>query len=138
VVPPLRERIAEDPEELNDLLTYTVEKIVGKPSLKLVAMVRKTILNQLGLNYAWPGNVRELAQCVRRLLLKRTYTGKPACPSGKGLHAELAIHNDQGYLSAQEALKAYCRLLYDKHGTLGAVARITRLDRRTVKKYIHS
>jgi DNA-binding transcriptional regulator LsrR (DeoR family) len=39
-------------------------------------------------------------------------------------------------LTAQELLSRYCSNLYMKHGTYEAVARITDLDRRTVRKYI--
>lgn len=137
VVPPLRERLQEEPEELDDLLTYTIEKIVGKPSSKLVTLVKKSIMSQLGQTYPWPGNVRELGQCVRRILLKRSYT-QETIPPVAGHSSELAAHVDQGQMTAQDLMTAYCRQLYDKHGTLGEVARITRLDRRTVKKYVES
>jgi hypothetical protein len=42
----------------------------------------------------------------------------------------------EGKIDAQTVLARYCRLLYDRHGTFEEVARITRLDRRTVKKYL--
>jgi transcriptional regulator with GAF, ATPase, and Fis domain len=138
VVPPLRERIAEDPLELDDLISHTVEKIVGKPSSSLSAMVKQTIIREPGRNYPWPGNVRELNQCVRRILLKRTYSVNKEKADLTGQVPGLTIHNEQGFLSASDVLQSYCKLLYDRHGTLGEVARITRLDRRTVKKYIYS
>ena len=43
---------------------------------------------------------------------------------------------EEGSLSAQEVMTSYCNMLYNKHGTYEKVAEITRLDRRTVKKYI--
>ena len=43
---------------------------------------------------------------------------------------------EAGTLSASGVLAAYCALLYEKHGTLAEVARLTKLDRRTVKKYV--
>lgn len=135
VVPPLRDRIREQPGELEDLLAHTVEKIVGRPSEDLASMVGKEIGCRLGRDYAWPGNVRELGQIVRRVLLKRTVQDgawtTPA-PGGTGL-PELM---DPGRMSAMDLVKTYCRMLYDRHGNLGEVARITLLDRRTVKKYI--
>ncbi|MBU1171439.1 MAG: sigma 54-interacting transcriptional regulator [Proteobacteria bacterium] len=137
VVPPLRDRLGEEPGELDDLLAYTLEKIVGKPSLKLVTMVRKTMASQLGPDYPWPGNVRELGQCVRRILLKRSYS-QEVYTTVKGPVSELAVQVDEGKMTAGELMTAYCKQLYDTHGTLGEVARITKLDRRTVKKYIES
>jgi DNA invertase Pin-like site-specific DNA recombinase len=41
-----------------------------------------------------------------------------------------------GKLNAQTLIGGYCRLMYQRHGTYEAVARITGLDRRTVKKHI--
>jgi len=135
VVPPLRERIREDAGELDDLLVHAVEKIVGRPSEDLVVMVNKEILGRLGRDYPWPGNVRELGQMVRRVLLKRTVQDRAwSAPAsgGTGLPGLM----DQGRMSAMDLVKTYCRMLYDRHGNLGEVARITLLDRRTVKKYI--
>lgn len=135
IVPPLRERIREAPDELEDLLVHTVERIVGKPSIELARMVEKALAAQLEKNYPWPGNVRELGQYVRRILLKRTCT-HASYPAVSKPGSELESLMDKGNLSAQDLLKDYCRRLYDKYGTLGEVARITLLDRRTVKKYI--
>ncbi|MFZ5570423.1 MAG: sigma-54-dependent transcriptional regulator [Thermodesulfobacteriota bacterium] len=134
-VPPLRQRIQEAPEELDRLLYFTVEKMIGTPSPELVAAVRAVIDKQLGPNYAWPGNVRELEQCVRRVLLKGTYAGDFQLAATE-LNAKLKHHIDGGDISAQHLTSAYCSLLYQRHGTFEEVSRRTALDRRTVKKYI--
>ena len=42
-VPPLRQRLEEDPNELDALLSHTVERMVGNPSPELVAMVHNVI-----------------------------------------------------------------------------------------------
>ncbi|MFZ5572540.1 MAG: sigma 54-interacting transcriptional regulator [Thermodesulfobacteriota bacterium] len=153
IVPPLRERIVEDPHELEDLVANTIEKIVGEPSPKLTDMIMDTIYKEPGRDYSWPGNVRELSQCVRRILLKQTYSkrnaGKVTNMLGKsrtgGTRSDFVstipgfpINNCKEFPTAQEILQFYCKFLYDKHGTLGEVSRVTRLDRRTVKKYIYS
>lgn len=43
---------------------------------------------------------------------------------------------DQAKLSASQLLAGYCISLYNRLGTFEAVAKVTKLDRRTVKKYI--
>ncbi len=134
-MPPLRQRLQEAPEELDQLLAFTVEKMIGKPSAELVATVRSVIHKQLGENYAWPGNVRELEQCVRRVLLKGSYAGDFQ-PAATELNAKLKHHIDSGDISAQHLTSAYCSLLYQRHRTFEEVSRRTGLDRRTVKKYI--
>jgi DNA-binding NtrC family response regulator len=136
-VPPLRQRIQEDPRELDILLSLTVERLVGKPSPELTGMVRAAIDDQLGADYPWPGNVREVEQCVRRVLLKGSYSGHTAfSPPGGGLGSRLIAGIEQGSIEAGSLVSGYCYLLYQRHQNFEEVARRTALDRRTVKKYI--
>lgn len=134
-VPPLRLRLKEDFSELEELLSYTIERILGVPSPDLVKMVRKVIYKHPGKNYTWPGNVRELSQCVRRILLNHNYTGIPKI-EGPVPQSKLSSKMEKGSLDALALTQSYCHLLYQNYGTYGEVARRTKLDRRTVKKYI--
>lgn len=137
-VPPLRQRLQEDPAELQRLLTRTVERILGSSSLELVTLVAETIEKSLPANYPWPGNVRELEQCTRRILLKRGYEGD----MGGGREADdaerLAQAIRQGNLTARELLGGYCKQLHKVLGSYDAVAKRVDLDWRTVKKYVEA
>ena len=133
-VAPLRDRIKDDPHELDDLLNVIVTKILGVESPEAVDHLLGLMMEQLGLDYDWPGNVRELAQCVRRLILNQNYKGLPA--EGAGRSSRFVMDLDKGNIDAQTLLKRYCNSLYRRYGTYGEVARRTELDRRTVKKYI--
>ena len=135
VSPPLRQRIAEDPRELDLLLERTIARMLGEDSAEVAALVRESIRTQLGDGYAWPGNVRELEQCVRRIVLKRRYEGDGHLRDDD-LRNTLLSGVDSGTLNAQQVLSAYCTLLHERLGTYEQVARRTGLDRRTVKKYI--
>lgn len=135
IVPPLRQRVAEDPSELDRLLDITIRRLVGRPSPKLAADIRKTIDTNLGPEYLWPGNVRELEQCVRRIFLKGRYAGDDAVADGD-LEQTLVNGIDQGNIDSYQLTSGYCYLLYQRHQTFEEVARRTGLDRRTVKKYI--
>ena len=135
VVPPLSRRIGEDDGELDDLLAHTVSRILGNPSDDLARMARKVVDSRLGRDYPWPGNVRELEQCVRRVLLKGTYEGDVK-PAARDLLSRISDGMASESWDAGELLAGYCKLLHQRHGTYEAVARRTRLDRRTVKKYI--
>ncbi len=135
VVPSLRQRIEEDPGELDDLLAHTIIRLLGRPSSELVEMTLSVIHKQLGKGYPWPGNVRELEQCVRRVLLNRNYSGDHKAVSSD-LQSYLAENMGNGTLDAQSLLSGYCAMLYRRYGTFEEVARRTCLDRRTVKKYI--
>ena len=135
-VPPLRVRIHQDPDELNALLSYTIERMLTRSSPELEKEVRTVIDKNLGPDYAWPGNVRELEQCVRRVTLKKNYEGDIKSVLPDDLKARLVKGIESGELDAQNLIAGYCTLLYKRYGTFEDVARRINLDRRTVKKYI--
>jgi len=136
IVPPLRLRIQQDRQELDDLLRHTLTRILGEPAPEIFEKVRGITEKQLPLEYPWPGNVRELEQCVRRILLKNNYSiDTEAIPAHTNVQQFFNSINE-GTINAQELLSGYCKLLYEQFGTYEAVSRRTALDRRTVKKYI--
>ena len=76
VVPPLRQLLHEDSQELEVLLEHVVKRILGEASSSLVKTIRDILDGELGRNYQWPGNVRELEQAVRCILLNGRYLGE--------------------------------------------------------------
>ena len=133
-VPPLAQRVMENPDELAELVEHFTALITGRESTELAGRVLETIDTQLGRHYPWPGNVRELAQCIRRVILKRSYEGQQI--KTHNLTDQLKAGVESGALTADELLDGYCKMLYDRCGTYEEVARLTGLDRRTVKKRI--
>ncbi len=131
-VPPLRQRLAEDPQELARMVEHLLGRLVGPQGRDLAPMVLDRLEEGIGPRYPWPGNVRELEQAVRRVILTGTCAreGLPFPDPDTGLDADEP--------SATLLLQRYCRRLYDRHGTYQEVARRTGLDRRTVKKHIDS
>ena len=132
-VPSLRTRLGENPGELTLLVENLCTRIVGQADAELAAEVRTAIERDLGSDYGFPGNVRELEQCVRRVLLTGACTADSAS-AAPGSHAG----SELGELdwSAEQLLGRYCAALYQRHQSYVEVARITGLDRRTVKKHI--
>ena len=135
VVPSLQQRVRENPVELDELIAYTVKRITGQRDTGLNKIVKEIINKDLGKDYHWPGNVRELAQCIRRVIIRRSYQGDVTLRS-RGIKEELLKGIESGTMSAHDLLAAYCNTLYSEYGTYQDVARITGLDRRTVKKQI--
>jgi DNA-binding NtrC family response regulator len=133
-VPPLAQRVQENPDELAELVEHFTSLITGRKNTELAGRVLETIDKQLGRHYPWPGNVRELAQCIRRVILKRSYEGQKA--QSQTLQDQLKSGIDNGTLTADELLDGYCKMLYDRCGTYEEVAKLTAMDRRTVKKRI--
>ena len=136
-VPPLRTRIWEKPSELDDLLDFTIKRMTGTRSEKLILKVKRVIDRGLGKDYQWPGNVRELEQCVRSVLLRRDYKGKQKYKEKTGsLKQELLQGISDQNISVSSMVSGDCKLLYDELGTYEKVANQTGLDRRTIKKHI--
>lgn len=137
IVPTLRNQIKEDPKSFNEILKHTVDRIMGKPSTELHAPIKDTLISELDKDYAWPGNVREMEQAIRRILITSQYeaNSKEGSPP---VQDPIFTHIQEGNLDAKNLLEAYCTALYQKYGTYEKVAQITKLDRRTVKKYIRS
>jgi len=134
-VPSLRQRISENSSELTLLLKNTVRKITQTDFPEMYEIVHNTISKNLDKNYPWPGNVRELEQCVRRILLTKSYHGDLKNVN-KDLSSKIINAVDNGNYDAQTLIANYCKLLYQRYGTYQDVAEITKLDRRTVKKYV--
>ncbi len=135
VVPGLSQRLGENPAELNNLITGLLKRVFASPDADLVARIEQRIRSAVPADYAWPGNVRELEQCIRRICLTGGYrVAEHLAPVGG--HAGFAVDESDGSVSAQQLIKEYCRYLYELHGSYEAVARIVRLDRRTVRKHV--
>jgi len=132
-VPSLRQRIQELPSEIDLLIEMMVTRMTGADSPELAGMVKGILEQSVGRDYHWPGNVRELEQAVRRILLTRAYAGQH---QDLDLKAALQSGIENGTLDAEALLSGYCTLLHQRHGTFEEVSRRTRLDRRTVKKYV--
>ncbi len=135
VVPALRDRIRDRPEELSELVAVVMQRMTGEQDSvavdKTVAVLRK----DLPRDYGWPGNVRELEQAVRRILLTGRYSGREAAQPRD--REECFVESArQGRLSADELIGRYCAMLYERNPVYSDVAAATELDRRTVRKHV--
>ena len=135
VVPPLRQRIQEDPGELDDLLVHLVQRLTGESCGELVEYIRRTFRSQIAKLYPWPGNVREVEQAVRRIILTGSYEGdyRSVAPDSR---EKLRRAIDTGSLEVEELLANYCAMLYEQYKNYEEVGRRTGMDRRTVKRYV--
>jgi len=136
-VPPLRQRIQQDPKELHQLIEHTLARMLGEPAAELVTQVETSLRRNVDGRYPWPGNVRELEQAIRRILVTGDYTAN-ATPHSASLQDQLIAGIEAQSLNAENLLAGYCKVLYETTGNYEAVGRRTNLDRRTVKKYVKS
>jgi transcriptional regulator with AAA-type ATPase domain len=133
---PLREQLADSPEDLHHLVLFAAQRIAGDDAEDLAREVEQWIETRLGRDYPWPGNIRELEQCVRNCLVRGEY--HPACPKEAAADAEKAwlAEAEQGSLTADALLTHYCRWVYRQDGTYEGTAERIGLDRRTVKRRV--
>lgn len=133
-VPSLHQRLLENQQELGNLITDLLKRVIDNPDRHLASRIEKQIRTNIPEHYAWPGNVRELEQCIRRICLTGSYS--IAEESGLTTRHTFSLPENHSESTAQHLMQQYCRFLYDRYGSYEAVARITHLDRRTVKKHI--
>ncbi len=130
-VPTLRQRLAEDPGELDLLLETILERTAGERWSELLPTVRECLEKSPGRDYHWPGNVRELEQAVRRLLLHGTYESEPSHDN----HFKEFQGIAQAALTVDELLRRYCSHAVRTFGTRAEAARRLEIDVRTLQKY---
>jgi transcriptional regulator with AAA-type ATPase domain len=133
--PTLRARLDECPEELALLVGTLAERIAGlEVGPRLAEDVLACIERDLGGRYEWPGNVRELEQCVRNVLVRKSY--RP--PRRVAAPAELDRALLASGLTTEALVRRYSKLHYEKLGNYVEVGRRLGLDRRTVKEHVEA
>lgn len=141
--PSLREQLDDRPTAIKGLILNLATRIAGDEAVAVAADTEDWIARQLPDDYAWPGNIRELEQCVRNVMVRKSYQprrrGVPpgtdaaggALSSGDADGWLRAIHERQW--SAEELLSVYITWVYAHVGTFEGTAAQLGLDRRTVK-----
>ncbi len=135
-LPPLRERLKEDPGELDILLESILGRLSGEITARERNAVKKALISGAGASYSWPGNVRELEQAAKRVILTGSYGFCPCSAVEAPPGADLARAMESGALTAQEVVERYAAMLYEKYGSYEEVARRAGIDRRTAKKHV--
>ena len=133
--PSLREQIDDTPAVLDDLILFMVRRSVGDAADGCFPEVRAWIQKHLPADYAWPGNYRELEQCVRNVIIRRSY--QPLAPPA-AKPDPIAHRMKEGTLRMDELISYYAALVYRKTGSYEEAARRLDMDRRTVKAKVET
>ena len=133
-LPSLRQRLDENPEELDLLVADIVGRLAGAPDAALSDRIVSALRRNLPPGYAWPGNVRELEQATKSVLLTGSYAGDPCVAAGSDDDETRRIL--AGGVSLEELDRWYCRRLYGRLGSYGLVAARLGVDWRTVKRLV--
>jgi transcriptional regulator with AAA-type ATPase domain len=139
--PSLADQIRDSPGVLGELVHYMTLRTVGDEAERCLPEVEEWIAKQLPADYAWPGNYRELEQCVRNVIIRRSY--QPLAQASNGNPAnrnedEFFARFRAGQLSADELLSRYAARVYQLTGSYEEAARRMGVDRRTVKAKVES
>jgi DNA-binding NtrC family response regulator len=129
--PSLRDQIHDSPGAFRELLHYMTLRTVGDEAERCLPEIEQWISANLPADYPWPGNYRELEQCVRNVIIRRSYL--PIATTQPPPDESFASRLEAGQLSADELLSHYAAKVYRLTGSYDAAARRLGLDRRTVK-----
>ena len=129
----LREQINDSPAVLHDLLLYMLRRALGEEAEQCLPEVETWIKTNLPADYHWPGNYRELEQCVRNIVIRRSYQ-----PIARESSATFPANLQAGRATADELLCWYAALVYRQAGSYEEAARRLALDRRTVKSKVEA
>lgn len=143
--PTLHEQLVESPEDLLELTRFIARQLL--PELpeevdSLAAEASQWIEQHFGNSYDWPGNIRELEQCVRNVLIRKSYTPSsrasfqitegPRCAPTKGAN-DFVRSLLAGELTLDAVEENYASLVYAQVGRYDLAAQRLGVDWRTLK-----
>ena len=133
--PSLREQLDECPDDIERLLLFIARRVTPAEADCLAAEVAAWINSHMNPYYAWPGNVRELEQCFRNVMIHGEYrpAAAPTAPDDDSWQSTV-VAMEAGELTADQLVRQYCQLIYNRCGSYEQTAKRLGLDRRTVKK----
>ncbi len=134
--PSLAEQIADTPGVMSELLRYMTVRTVGGEAERCLPEIEQWIAAHLPADYAWPGNYRELEQCVRNVIIRRSYRPLESAPAVADQTLLRRFH--AGEFTAEELLARYAAHVYRLTGSYEEAARRLQLDRRTVKAKVET
>jgi transcriptional regulator of acetoin/glycerol metabolism len=108
-------------------------RTVGGEAEECLPEVEKWIAENLPENYSWPGNYRELEQCVRNVIIRRSY--RPIVGPEEP-RQDFAAKYRAGELTADQVLSHYAAHMYRMTASFEEAARRLGMDRRTVKRHV--
>jgi len=132
--PSLADQIRDSPGVLHELLHYMTLRTVSAEAERCLPEIEDWIRANLPADYTWPGNYRELEQCVRNVIIRRSY--EPIGNRAATPEENFMTRFRAGELTADQLLSYYAAQVYRITGSYDAAARRLGLDRRTVKSKV--
>jgi DNA-binding NtrC family response regulator len=98
------------------------------------------ITAQMGPSYSWPGNIRELEQCVRNVMIRKSYTPvrQSAVAAGRSAHDRFARDVAAGRFTLEELIEQYASMIYAAEEChYGRASKRLDMDWRTLKQKLN-
>jgi DNA-binding NtrC family response regulator len=140
VTPSLREQLSDQPDDLNLLVRFILEReldcnTADDAKCQLATEICDWIDGHLGHRYHWPGNMRELEQCVRNIIFHGQY--RPMNRPPRSAIRKFLDSVAGGTLDLEELKRSYVTLVFalTGHKYPQTSSRLD-VDRRTVRKLI--
>ena len=147
--PTLREQLVDRPEDLVELTRFIAARLLRHVKDEVDALTSESvdwIQRNFGSKYAWPGNFRELEQCVRNVLIRKSYL-----PANRNIGSCVTVGNSTndaesdghfvkallaGELTLDEVTQGYASLVYNQMGRYDLAASKLGVNWRTVRSKV--
>ena len=143
--PTLQEQLMDRPEDLLELTRFIARRLLVElpdEADSLASEAVHWVEQHFGNSYDWPGNIRELEQCVRNVLIRKSY--KPSRrialqrPDAIPLHSmrgtdEFVRSMLAGEMTLDEVSEHYASLVYAQVGRYDLASQKLGIDWRTLK-----
>lgn len=147
--PTLQEQLVDRPEDLLELTRFIASGILIElpdEADSLASEVAHWVEQHFGNSYDWPGNIRELEQCVRNVLIRKSYTpvGRIPAVDPNGVPDRPAQGIDTfvrsllaGQMTLDEVSELYVTMVYVQLGQYDLAGKRLGVDWRTVKDKVN-
>ena len=143
--PTLQEQLMDRPEDLHELTRFIARRLLVElpdEADSLATEAAQWVEQHFGSSYDWPGNIRELEQCVRNVMIRKSYTPSSRVsfqrPDASPLHSmqgtdEFVRSMLAGEMTLDEVSEHYASLVYVQLGRYDLAAQKLAVDWRTLK-----
>ena len=127
--PSLASILTEKPSDLQGMITFILDKILDEGDQKKShGEILDWIENHISHDYTWPGNFRELEQCVRSILIRKSYQPRTLNPA-----ADVWDKMKLGHLDLDQVISFYCRHVDQFTDSISESSKRLNVDRRTLQ-----
>jgi transcriptional regulator with PAS, ATPase and Fis domain len=143
--PTLQEQLMDRPEDLLELTRFIASQLLVELPDEADTLAWETVQwveQHFGCSYDWPGNIRELEQCVRNVMIRKSYTPSSRVsyqrPDTIPFHSirgtdEFVRSMLAGEMTLDEVSENYVSLVYAQVGRYDLASQKLAVDWRTVR-----